>query len=191
MVLQNRGSLVGLDGRKVQVRFDPEDPDSEVYAIDPRDHRPIILTVIEKIDMLDADEVSRHIAQKRSQMKAITGAYSFLTENSCVLVDNGVAKPYIESKEAAEQGRLPQEKDYSAEIADRIVEEVQVKAKYQKVYVTDRDRYFDILDQLCAQTKISAKVLDFKAAYEEKMTDQERLYADLYVKNNMKKGVTE
>lgn len=188
MVLQNRGSLVGLDGKKIQVRFDPEDPDAEVFAIDPRDQRPIILSVIEKIDMLDDAAAARQLEHKYSQVKAITSAYTFLTKNSQVLNDSTVAKPYIEAQEAAETKQLPEKKDYSAEIADRIVEEVQIKAKYQKVYVTDRDRYYDILDQFCAHKKISAKDLDFRAAYEEKMDDSERLYAEQYVKNNMKKG---
>jgi putative transposase len=47
IVLENRGSLVGLDHRKVEARFDPDNPDSGAFALDPRDGKPIVLRRVE------------------------------------------------------------------------------------------------------------------------------------------------
>jgi len=196
MVLENRGSLVGLSGKKVFVRFDPEDPESEVYAIDPRDNRPIILSAIEKIPMLDNEAARQKLEYKNSQIKAVKGAFNAIAGNSHMLSDNTFARPYLEAKEAAQKAdavpsapTAPQvEHSYASEIADRLVEEVQVKQKFKRVFTTDRDRFYDMLDQLIANKQLTAADIVFMAKYKATMTDQDLMYATQYLAQNNYKG---
>ena len=196
MVLQNRGSLVGLSGKKVLVRFDPEDPESEAYAIDPRDNRPIILSIIDKIPMLDDDAASRKLEHKHSNINAVTGAYKTITDNKQLLSDNTFSRPYLEAKKAAQEvgasssapTAQPDNRNYASEIADRILEEVQVKQKFKRVFTTDRDRFFDLVDQRLANKPLTATDKEFMDKYEAGMSDQERLYLENYEEFNKTKG---
>ncbi|MDR0456237.1 MAG: Mu transposase C-terminal domain-containing protein, partial [Treponema sp.] len=43
MVRTNRGNLAGLNRQKVELRYDPDDLDSGIWAVDPRDSRAIPL----------------------------------------------------------------------------------------------------------------------------------------------------
>ncbi len=53
MVKANRNNLAGLDGQKIEVRIDPDNPEAGAFAIDPRDKQPIYLTVEKAIDPFD------------------------------------------------------------------------------------------------------------------------------------------
>jgi len=53
MIKTNRCNLAGLDCQKVELRYNPDEPEAGIWAIDPRDNQAIYLTPVISVSMLD------------------------------------------------------------------------------------------------------------------------------------------
>ena len=101
MVLQNRGSLANLNRRRVEIRYNPDNPDAGVFAIDPRTKEPIVLHKVQAIDMFDADSFREELRLKKQQIAAATGAFRELTKGAQILIDSAKTRPFIEAEKLA------------------------------------------------------------------------------------------
>lgn len=86
MVLENRGTLVAYNRQKIEVRYDPENLDIGVFAIEPGTRHAIALRPVEKIDMLDHEAMVRQLEWKKRNMRAVQDAFKSATQNKNVKV---------------------------------------------------------------------------------------------------------
>lgn len=101
MVKLNRSNLAGLQGQKIEVRYNPEHPEHGAYAIDPLSHEVIFLTPEKKIDFFNQDEVEAAIAEKRRNMKAVTDAFLEQTKGFGHVLTSTRYKPLEQAKDVA------------------------------------------------------------------------------------------
>ncbi|MDE5898939.1 MAG: Mu transposase C-terminal domain-containing protein, partial [Treponemataceae bacterium] len=222
MVLENRSSLVAYSGRKIELRFDPDNLDAGVFAIEPDTSRAIALRPAEKIDMLDHDDLSRQLAWKKRNMAAVSSAFEAITKDKTVRVlsDGGAfrelrraeelaARPETpasggapethhsrpaESRKSMERTEIPSalrtsgtelsDGEFWSGVAERISRENIVRTHGKKVFLTERERYQDLLERLLDGDRISGEDMAFKNRYEAKMTDQEKAYARAIIRQN-------
>ncbi len=81
MILQNRGTLVAYNRQKIEVRYDPENLDLGVFAIEPGTNHAIALRPVKKIDMLDEKEMVEQLEWKKRNMRAVQNAFQIATSN--------------------------------------------------------------------------------------------------------------
>ena len=86
MILQNRGTLVAYNRQKIEIRYDPENLDLGVFAIEPGTKHAIALRPVEKIDMLDHEAMVKQLQWKKRNMRAVQEAFITVTKNSNVKV---------------------------------------------------------------------------------------------------------
>lgn len=187
MVLHNRGSLINLNKKRVEVRYNPDNLDAGVYAIDPRTKEAIVLHQVQAIDMFDADAFRREIQLKRQQIKAASEAFREAAGSRRVLIDNSVSRPYVKSETLAAaipEYALPTDAAQETEpelaqtekIAVKISREIKQRPQYQAVYTSERERYTALLKAQHAGTRISDADQEFMLSYEERMDDDDLLY---------------
>lgn len=187
MVLHNRGSLINLNKKRVEVRYNPDNLDAGVYAIDPRTKEAIVLHQVQAIDMFDADAFRREIQLKRQQIKAASEAFREAAGSRRVLIDNSVSRPYVKSETLAAAipaYALPTDAAQETEpelaqtekIAVKISREIKQRPQYQAVYTSERERYTALLKAQHAGTRISDADQEFMLSYEERMDDDDLLY---------------
>ncbi|WP_147613838.1 Mu transposase C-terminal domain-containing protein [Treponema pectinovorum] len=225
MVLQNRGTLVAYNRHKIEIRYDPENLDLGVFAIEPGTNNAIALRPVEKIDMLDSDSMVKQLEWKKRNMKAVQEAFQKATENKNIrllsepnrfeelhkaeeLSQNALEKtrqtehkkPALELQKPVvprkietktEEREVPlslnrrkeiSQEDFLKDLASRIGNENVLRAHGKPVFLTDRDRYQYLLNQFYSGERLSREDMDFKFAYEAKMTKAEENYFDSYVK---------
>ena len=199
MVLQNRGSLANLNRRRIEIRYNPDNPDAGVYAIDPRTKEPIVLHRVQAIDMFDAESFREEIRLKKQQIAAATGAFRELTKDAQVLIDSAKTRPFIEADklaaglpsyampvtagEDAPESSVNQTLSPSEKIADKISREIKTRPDYQTVFTTERDRYTNLLTLQHSGKKISEQDQEFMLTYEENMDDDDLFYISNFIKN--------
>lgn len=187
MVLHNRGSLINLNKKRVEVRYNPDNLDAGVYAIDPRTKEAIVLHQVQAIDMFDADAFRREIQLKRQQIKAASEAFREAAGSRRVLIDNSVSRPYVKSETLAAaipEYALPTDAAQETEpelaqtekIAVKISREIKQRPQYQAVYTSERERYTALLKAQHAGTRIGDADQEFMLSYEERMDDDDLLY---------------
>ena len=86
MILQNRGTLVAYNRQKVEIRYDPENLDLGVFAIEPGTNHAIALRPVKKIDMLNEQEMVEQLEWKKRNMRAVQQAFETATSNKNVRV---------------------------------------------------------------------------------------------------------
>ncbi|MBR1403453.1 MAG: Mu transposase C-terminal domain-containing protein [Treponema sp.] len=86
MILQNRGTLVAYNRQKIEVRYDPENLDLGVFAIEPGTNHAIALRPVKKIDMLNQEEMIEQLEWKKRQMRAVKEAFKTATSDKNVRV---------------------------------------------------------------------------------------------------------
>lgn len=86
MVLQNRGTLVAYDRQKIEIRYDPENLNLGVFAIEPGTNHAIALRPVKKIDMLNHEEMVEQLEWKKRQMRAVQQAFEAVTSDKNVRV---------------------------------------------------------------------------------------------------------
>lgn len=86
MILQNRGTLVAYNRQKIEIRYDPENLDLGVFAIEPGTNHAIALRPVKKIDMLDDQEMKEQLEWKKRNMRAVQQAFETATGNKNVRV---------------------------------------------------------------------------------------------------------
>ena len=101
MVRENRSNLAGLQGQKIEVRYNPEHPEHGAYAVHPTTNEVIFLTPEKKIDFFDQDAVEKAIAEKRHNMKAVTDAFFEQTKGFGHVLTSTRYKPLDAAKETA------------------------------------------------------------------------------------------
>jgi len=193
MVRTNRGNLAGLNRQKVELRYDPDNPESGIWAIDPRDNQAIFLTAVEPISMLDNNAASIALEQKRKNMKAIREAYRSMTADAPLLFEPEKFKELNEARAAAlasntDTGKpltittaVPEkqtmsDEEFRSQVAAKIAVEPNIKERAKPVYLTPRDRYETLLLEISKKEKVSAADLAFMAEFEENMTDEQAAY---------------
>ena len=193
MVLQNRGSLVNLNKKRVELRYNPDNLNAGVYAIDPRNGEPIRLHKIEAIDMFDQESFKNEIALKKQQIKAATSAFYSLTSKTNLLIDTAKTKPYLEADDMAAglpsytmpvDSPAPNVEESTEIITDKLRSEVKTKPALRKVYTNERDRYTALLKAQLNGAKISDNDQEFMLQYEEKMDDDDLMYISTIVREN-------
>ena len=86
MILQNRGTLVAYNRQKIEIRYDPENLDIGVFAIEPGTNHAIALRPVKKIDMLDDQEMIEQLEWKKRNMRTVQEAFKTATQNKNVRV---------------------------------------------------------------------------------------------------------
>ena len=86
MVLQNRGTLVAYDRQKIEIRYDPENLNLGVFAIEPGTNHAIALRPVKKIDMLNHEDMVEQLEWKKRQMRAVQQAFEAVTSDKNVRV---------------------------------------------------------------------------------------------------------
>lgn len=86
MILQNRGTLVAYNRQKVEIRYDPENLDLGVFAIEPGTNHAIALRPVKKIDMLNEQEMVEQLEWKKRNMRAVQQAFETATSNKNIRV---------------------------------------------------------------------------------------------------------
>lgn len=227
MILQNRGTLVAYNRHKVEIRYDPENLDLGVFAIEPGTNHAIALHPVEKIDMLDNDQMTQQLEWKKRNMRAVQEAFEKATENKNIrvlseperfaelhkaedLAERSLeASKQIEHKQPEMIAPMPDvirktesredetraipvsinrreelsQEDFLTDLAQRIGNENVLRTHGKPVFLTDRDRYQYLLNQFYSGEKLSREDLDFKFAYESKMSKAEENYFESYVKD--------
>lgn len=179
MVLNNRGSLINLNKKRVELRYNPDNLDAGVYAIDPKNNHAILLHEVKAIDMFDQASFEREIALKRQQMKAVTSAFKEITNGHKLLTDSSFAAKFIQAQNDAANlpdYAMPQDMPLQEQLADKITEEVKAKPEKKAVFITPRDRYVALLKNLKKGGNISEDDQEFMLVYEENMDEEELFY---------------
>ena len=204
MLRTNRGNLVGLNRKKIELRYDPDDQDSGVWAIDPRSDQAIFLTPITPVSMLDNEAASAALELKRRNMKAVKDAYRSITADVPVLFDPEKFKELNESRAAAlasgtesSPGLLSgtvsvstpekpamSDDEFRSLVAAKITVEPNIRERAKHVYLTERDRYEALYEKQLKNERITAADLEFMADYEEKMSDGETDYFTSFAVQN-------
>jgi len=202
MIRTNRGNLAGLNRKKIEIRYDPEDLDSGVYAIDPRNNQAIFLTPVTPISMLDDDAASAALEQKRGNMKAVRETYKSMTADAPTLFDPEHFRELNVSRAVASGGSLPaplpagdsapapqpviSEEEFRSLVAAKITLEPEVRERSKPVYTSTRHRYEALLATRNTGKKISAADLAFMADFESTMTDDLAEYFSVQTRMNKK-----
>ncbi len=184
MVKSNRGNLAGLDGKKIEVRIDPDNPESGAFAIDPRDKQFIYLTPEIRIDPFDDEQVQSAIAQKKHNIKAVTDAYKAQTAGvvrSGRVLSSSIYKGLEERKKETEKAieHTASAPDFTNEELNAAVQALLQKeqnATSKPVYSSERDRYDSILDAILDDAPLTQADKEFKIYYEQNMGEEERLF---------------
>ena len=209
MLRTNRGNLVGLNRKKIELRYDPDDQESGVWAIDPRSDQAIFLTPVTPVSMLDNEAASAALELKRQNMKAVKDAYRSITADVPVLFDPEKFKELNESRATALASRTENspgllsdtrsvstsetstisDDEFRSLVAAKITVEPNIRERAKHVYLTERDRYEALLSTFSRKEKISAADLAFMADFEENMSDEQTAYFTSVVNMNKTQGV--
>ena len=203
MLRSNRGNLTGLNGQKVELRFDPDDPDTDVWAIDPRNNQAIFLTPVKPISMLDDKAAAGALEWKRQNMKAVRETYKSMTANTPMLFDPERFKELRESQKVAIAAgdNLPAgpiadnaipvqpvitEDEFRSLVAAKITMEPVTRERSKPVYLSQRHRYEALLALRSTNKKISADDIAFMAEFESTMTEEQAEYFASQIRMNKK-----
>ena len=201
MVLENRGTLTAYSRKKIELRYDPDNIDLGVFAIEPDTNNAIALRLVEKIDMFDGKKVAEQIAWKKRQMAAVVAAFNekALDKDIRVLTDKRYdeykkAETLAEASAAQIEYKSPDnvippvvikpknteaamsDEEWSKNVASIIASEPLAKARTASVFMTERDRYEDILTRFTSGDRLTKDDVDFKYRYEQIMTEQDKNY---------------
>jgi putative transposase len=190
MLKENRNNLAGLDGTRVQVYYDPDDPLAGAWAADPRNGMSIYLTPEEKIDPFNSEAVSEKLAEKRDNMKTVAGVYRETVVAAGNVLTSPRYKPLVEAKQSARKAvetktgdtirtRAMSNEDFSAAVAARLSKETEERVKHQKVFSHPTKRYQAILDTIIGGGELFPQDRLYKAEYESGMIPEEKM-AGLY-----------
>jgi putative transposase len=191
MLAGNRHNLAGLSGRKVEVCYDPDDPAAGAWALDPRDGQPACPTPEDRVGPFNARDLSGQLAKKRSSIKAVTGAYREAAAAIGKVLASTEYRPRVEAKAAADKAAADRaagarktaalsEEDFSAAVASRLAREQHERAGRQLVYASPAKRYQAILDMILRGDEPSEEDKRYKAGYEDRMGDKEKIQWKIY-----------
>ena len=173
----------------MDVYYDPDDLDSGAWAMDPRTGKPIYLTPEDKVNPFNADEVSRHIEEKRSSMKAVSGSFREAAAFAGKVLTSPEYKPFIESQAITQKAiadktsaiETMNDEDFQSAVGSRLVQEQGQRVRRQAVYSTPMKRYEAILNTILSGDEISAQDRLYKADYESRMGENEKTRWQIYI----------
>jgi hypothetical protein len=170
---------------KVELRYDPDDPDFGIWAIDPRDNQAIFLTPVKPVSMLDGAAASDALEWKRRNMKAVTETYRDMTKGTPALFEPEKFRELSESRDAAAASKKENDVQKQPEVSDeefrtavaaKITVEPNIRDRAKPVFLTPRDRYETLLLKVSKKEKVSAADMAFMAEFEESMTAEQTAY---------------
>lgn len=187
-------ALIELHGQRVDVRFDPLDP--EWVLIFHEEAFICRAEIAELSSMKDTELAKRKIEEKRRRRKGFMNEYSRLTSNipdfrefsqipeaEKVAAQVGKAKRQAAAKqlEQSEAGRVRTQEELNAEVAN--LEKITSPKKQAKklparptYFLTDYDHYKWIVKYVCAGGELEAADRAFKEGYESQLDDEQREY---------------
>ena len=144
MILQNRGTLVAYNRKKIEVRYDPENLDIGVFAIEPGTHNAIALHPVEKIDMLDSTEMVEKLEWKKRNMRAVQRAFDEVTKDKSIkiLSDPRQFKELHNAEDLAEKA-MALESPSKEEVSASVI----VKNETEKEFILPESRSHDKTDE--------------------------------------------
>ena len=203
MIRSNRGNLAGLNRQKIELRYDPDEADPDVWAIDPRSNEAIFLTPVTPIPMLDDSAASAAMERKRGNMKAVRDTYRSMTADAPILYDPDKFRELSDSRGAAAAPRashteglpgtgatdVPQQPlisddEFRSLVAAKITLEPTARERSKPVYTSPRHRYEALLAARAASKKMSADDLEFMADFESDMTEEQGEYFASQIRMN-------
>jgi putative transposase len=199
MVRSNRNNLVGLNRRKVELRYNPDDIDSGIWAIDPRDHKAIFLRPVERIAMLDGAAAEKAVGWKRRNMQAVRGAFHSSASGIKVLSEPEKFRELNESRCIAYQGDAPDslgnfgidsgadavsDEAFNALVSAKITVEPSIKERSRPVFTTEQGRYEYLLEAVMSGKTVSAQDVAFMSGFESTMTDDVAEYYESFKRFN-------
>jgi len=197
MLKDNRGNLVSLDGRMVELRFDPDDVEAGggIWAIDPRDKKSIYLTQVVAIDPTNDESAKKAIERKRANMKPVRELFKSISSIELpgpVLSDPERYQGLIESASVTATSQRSigsdlvttalEDEDFEAEVASRISSEPVAKPRLKTAYRSHRDRYEAVLLSIMSSEHVSPDDLAFKSQYESSMSEADLQYWETFIR---------
>ncbi|MGI0510551.1 HTH domain-containing protein [Treponema denticola] len=183
MVSQNRNNLAGLQGQRIEVRFDPDDPSSGVYAIHPVTGEAIFLTPEKRIDFFDEKAVAAAIEEKNANIRAVSESYSKAIKGFGKVITSSRYKNLEQGKKISNENEakfLPDpeltDSDFAQAVGERLTIVINASQNRQSVYSSERDRFDAILDAVMDGAVLSEADQAFKLKYEKNMSEDERLF---------------
>jgi putative transposase len=192
---ENRNDLAGLDGQRVPVYYDPDDPLAGAWATDPRSGASVYLAPEEKIDPFNAEALGEKLAEKRGSIKAVAGAYRETAAAAGKVLASPRYKPLIEAEQAARKAAAGEtakeraaaamsEEDFEAAVASRLAGERREKEGRRPVYATPMKRYGAVIDTILRGGDPSDEDKAYKADYESRMGPEEKAKWQVYINFN-------
>jgi putative transposase len=201
MIKENRHNLVGLSGLKIDVFYDPDDPEAGAWAVGPRNKETIYLTPENRIDPFNSDELSQELASKRSNMRTVSASFREASVAAGKVLTSPEYKPLIEAQNTAQKAAETKtaraaltaslsDDEFNAAVAvsNRLAKEQSDQVKRQAVYSATHKRYQAILDIILRGENLTPGDRLFKAEYESRMEKKEKTRWDVYI--NLNQGVT-
>lgn len=183
MVSQNRNNIAGLSGKRIEVRFNPDNPEAGVYAIHPATGEAIFLTPEKRIDFFDEKAVAAAIEEKNANIKAVTESYQKAIHGFGKVITSSRYKTLEQSKkitqisQAAVSAPLAiSDAEFSSAVGARLEFVINESRKRKPVYASERDRFDAILDAVMDGAVLSEADQAFKIRYEKNMSEDERLF---------------
>jgi putative transposase len=173
--------ILHYEGRRVEVRYNPEDPEF-AYAVIDGAIRPLVK--VRCIEMLDAEGLEGEMKRKRGQITSIRTAFRSITEkvDPVVLKTNeptGLQEAKKKQEEVSGKANRILEGDIEAEVQRRISASKLLPFE-KRVFETEGERY-----KYCLMCVASGKVLReedrrFVREFEEGLTTAEAMYWQEY-----------
>ncbi|MEL3903747.1 MAG: Mu transposase C-terminal domain-containing protein [Treponemataceae bacterium] len=183
MVSQNRNNIAGLQGKKIEVRFDPDNPDAGVYAIHPATGEAIFLTPEKRIDFFDEKAVKAAIEEKNANIRAVSESYAKAIQGFGKVITSSRYKTLEQSKKIAASSQAAVETplaisdtEFASAVGARLELVIKDSRKQKPVYASERDRFEAILDAVMDGAVLSEADQAFKIRYEKNMSEDERLF---------------
>ena len=180
-----KSHLLGYEGKKIQVRFDPESPE-EAWAVGT-DGRVFALQKVKKYQFLNDTDAKEALEWKQHQKKAVRESFKKMTEG---IEGTVLTTSFAASIRKAEQKRMTQEEVIvrsKEEIAILAEERIQESRNLNKgtiampqIHETEHDRYSWCIDRLVDGYELSGKDSLFYENFTDILDESELMYWENY-----------
>lgn len=173
--------ILHYEGKKIEVRYDPDQPEI-AYALADGRIRP--LTLSRQIEMLDSDALAEEMSKKRGQMSSVRTAFKNLTEP--IEASTIKTEKTVEFQDAKKKGNdlEDQSKRISAEEVNeevrRRLEQKKITPFEKKIFETAGERYKYCLLCLSNNHELREEDKRFKKQFEDALTGDEAVYWQEY-----------
>jgi putative transposase len=195
MIAKNRRNLAGLSGKKVEVYYDPDEPEAGAWVMDPNSGEPVYLTPENRIHPFDTGALAEEMERKRTSIKAVTGAFRDTAAAAGKILTSPEYRSRVEARDVVQKAIADKaareatvsamsEEDFFFAVGARLVREKTEAVRRQRIYPTPAKRYQAILDAVLRGDDLSPQDRLYKANYENRMGPEEKIKWQIYVKFN-------